>query len=233
MIEINLLPGAGKKSKGRAAGASIGASVASLGASVKDPYLAIGVGLVVAGALAIGGMYTLQSTKSARLTEREQQAVQDSTRYAAVLKEKRKAESQRDSVVRQLNIIKSIDNDRYVWPHVMEEVSRALPAYTWLTSLTQTSVPQTASTADAGKDKPPQPAPTMKFRITGNTVDIQALTRFMRELEQSAFIQNVQLSRSDLAVVEGKEVTTFTLDADYQKPDSTAIRTVPVALSVR
>ena len=72
MIEINLLPGAGKKSKGRAAGASIGASVASLGASVKDPYLAIGVGLVVAGALAIGGMYTLQSTKSARLTEREQ-----------------------------------------------------------------------------------------------------------------------------------------------------------------
>ena len=29
-----------------------------------------------------------------------------------------------------------IDSDRYVWPHLLDEVSRNLPSYTWLTSLT-------------------------------------------------------------------------------------------------
>ena len=64
-------------------------------------------------------------------------------------------------------------------------------------------------------------------------MDIQALTRFMRMLEQSPFIENVQLARSTLVIVEGKEVTEFQLDAQYEQPDSSAIRTVPVALSVR
>ena len=236
MIEINLLPGAGKKSKGRATGASLGSTVSGLGARVKDPFLATAAGLVAIGALAIAAMFVFQAKRDDDLTEREQRATQDSTRFAAVLAEKRAAEAQRDSVMRQLNIIKSIDNDRYVWPHIMDEVSRALPAYTWLTSMTQTSVPQTASTVDAGpKDPnaPAEPVPAMKFRITGNTVDIQALTRFMRVLEQSPFIQNVQLSKSDIAMVEGREVTDFNLEAEYQKPDSSAIRTVPVSLSVR
>ena len=81
--------------------------------------------------------------------------MQDSTRYAAVLREKKKAETQRDSVMRQLNIIKTIDNDRFVWPHIMDEISRALPQYTWLVSVKQTSAPTAAGGAadDANKDK--------------------------------------------------------------------------------
>jgi hypothetical protein len=55
----------------------------------------------------------------------------------------------------------------------------------------------------------------------------------MRLLEASPFIENVQLIKSALIIVEGKEVTEFTLDASYQTPDSTAIRTVPLTVSVR
>ena len=237
MIEINLLPGAGKKSRGgRATGAGIGSAVSGIGSSIKDPFLLGAVATVLVAVLAIGGMWFYQGQEADALDQRETQAQQDSTRYAAILKDKHKAESQRDSVLHQLDIIRSIDNDRYVWPHVMDEVSKALPAYTWLTSLAQTSAPQTASSVDAAKQKgdtTPVVVPGMKFRITGNTVDIQALTRFMRELEASPFIQNVQLAKSNLATVEGKEVTDFTLDAEYQKPDPSAVRTVPVALSVR
>ena len=236
MIEINLLPGSGKKAKSRGtSGASLGATLAGLVASVKDPFLLGAAAAISIAVLLVAAMFLYQQRVDATLTEREQQAVQDSTRFAAVLKEKRKAESQRDSVMRQLTIIRSIDNDRYVWPHIMDEVSRALPPYTWLTTMAQTSIPQTASSVDAAAKEgaAAQPVPAMKFRITGNTVDIQALTRFMRVLEQSAFVQNVQLAKSDLAVVEGKEVTVFALDAEYQKPDSSVLRTVPVALSVR
>ncbi len=73
----------------------------------------------------------------------------------------------------------------------------------------------------------------MKFRLVGNTVDIQALTRFMKLLEASPFIQNVQLAKSEIAMVDGKEVTEFVLDAQYERPDSSMIVTAPVSLSVR
>jgi Tfp pilus assembly protein PilN len=256
MIEINLLPGSGKKAKGRSGGPNIGAALSGAFAQIKEPFLVAAVACVVLAVVAVGGLFVTQRAASSDLEEREQRAVQDSTRFASVLKEKRKAEAQRDSVIRQLNIIKSIDNDRFVWPHVMDEVSRALPPYTWLTAVAQTSaVPTLPTTADAppaaaaapaagapaaAADKPahkPDSAqvapPPMKFRIVGNTVDIQALTRFMKVLEASPFVQNVTLAKSNIATVEGKEVTEFQLDAEYQRPDPAVIHTVPVALSVR
>ena len=243
MIEINLLPGAGKKAQRKSGGGvNIGAAIAGIIASVKDPWL-IGAVLALGGSSAlIAVLYTYQTARAASLTRQEQKAVQDSTRFAAVLKQKALAEAQRDSVLTQLNVIKSIDNNRFVWPHLMEEVSKSLPPYTWLTVMAQTSVSTSAAAApaDAPAPKakghaapPPVPRDTVRFRIVGNTVDIQALTRFMRLLEQSPFIENVQLARSTLVIVEGKEVTEFQLEAQYEQPDSSAIRTVPVALSVR
>ena len=72
-----------------------------------------------------------------------------------------------------------------------------------------------------------------RFRIVGNTVDIQALTRFMRDLEASPFIRNVQLNRSDLVVVEQKEVTEFQLDAESERPDSTVIEVQALSMESR
>jgi len=246
MIEINLLPGSGKKSRRRRAGGGLGAAVSGAVATIKDPYLVGMVGCWVVALLVAGGLFWHEQSLAAELSDRETRAVQDSTRYAAVLGEKRRATAQRDSVVRQLNIIKSIDNNRFVWPHVMDEVSAALPSYTWLTTVVQTSTPPSIAaavdTSKAGKDKKPAAAAAdsadavqdaMRFHIVGNTVDIQALTLFMKQLEASAFIQKVTLVKSNLAAVNGKEVTQFELDCEYQSPDSSAIHTVPVALSVR
>jgi Tfp pilus assembly protein PilN len=240
MIEINLLPGAGKKARGKAGGPDVGSKVGAAFSQLKEPYLIVCVlCLAVAGA-AIGLLYTQQSAQGDELTATEQKQVQDSTRYAAVLREKKKAETQRDSVMHQLNIIKTIDNNRFVWPHVMDEISRAMPQFTWLTSLEQTSAVTVVGTVDTTKkskkaraEMEDEPAPKLSFRIAGNTVDIQALTRFMKLLEASPFIQNVQLEKSDLATVDGKDVTEFSLSAEYQQPDSTAIRTIPLTLSVR
>ena len=239
MIEINLLPGAGKKARGAGAGAAVGASFASAASKIKNPFTLLATASVVLAAGAIGMLTLQQQTKADTLATTEQKQVQDSTRYASVLREKKKAETQRDSVMRQLNIIKTIDNNRFVWPHIMDEVSRALPQYTWLVSIKETTPPPAPPAAADAKDKDKKKpdldeAPqVMKFQIIGNTVDIQALTRFMKLLEASPFIQNVQLDNSALVQAEGKEVTEFTLDAEYQRPDSTAIRTVPLTLQVR
>ena len=74
-------------------------------------------------------------------------------------------------------------------------------------------------------------AKVLRFKIVGHTVDIQALTRFMTALEASPFIQNVQLTRSDLVQAEGKEVTEFSLEAETQTPPPFAIKTVPLVVS--
>lgn len=240
MIEINLLPGADKKNKGRGAGFSFKSIGASVSARVRDPYLLSAVASVLVAAIGIGGLHLTQSSKLAALEVRESEAVRDSARFAVVLKERRKAEAKRDSVVRQLEIIKSIDNDRFVWPHILDEVSRALPPYTWLKSVAQTAgsaapVPA-APTGKDDKEKKQDPQPStepLRFRVVGNTVDIQALTRFMKILETSPFVQNVQLARSELVMVDGKEVTEFQLDAEYERPEKGVITTAPVSLSVR
>ncbi len=239
MIEINLLPGADKKNKGRGAGFSLRSIGASVGARVRDPYMLSAVASVLIAAGGIGGLHLTQTSQFAALEVRETEAVRDSARFAVVLKERRKAEAKRDSVLRQLEIIKSIDNDRFVWPHILDEVSRALPPYTWLKSVAQTAAPVVVTPAPAPgaeqeKKKDPQPSTEpLRFRVIGNTVDIQALTRFMKILETSPFVQNVQLARSELVMVDGKEVTEFQLDAEYERPDQGVITTAPVSLSVR
>ena len=251
MIEINLIPGARKAKRSRSAAIDFRAILGDFGSRIRDPWLITAMVGVTLGLGSVGFMFWRTSAKGSALLEEEQRAVQDSTRYASVLKEHDKAEAKRDTVLRSLNLIRAIDDDRYIWPHVIDEVSKALPPYTWLVSLGFTGLGQaqqpvstvapaapTDSAAAAGKKKRKTlntiiPRDSIHIRIVGNTVDIQALTRFMRILESSPFVQNVTLNKSNVMLVDAREVTEFTLDVQYQKPDPAAVTTVPITLSVR
>ena len=246
MIEINLLPGSKKKTKG-STGMNFGAIGQSIAARVKDPYLIGATATAVLAVIIVGVMFVSQGRREEKLLDQETKAVQDSTRYAAVLREKARAEAQRDTVARQLNIIRSIDNNRFVWPHLLDEISRALPPYTWLTTVAQTSAPQSAAAMPLPKPgAPPEEATakkkgldtvavedTLKFRLVGNTIDVQALTRFMTLLEASPFVKNVNLIKLTPVIEQEKQVAEFFLEAEYQKPDSSAIRVVPVLQTLR
>jgi len=236
MIEINLLPGSGKKARGT--GFNLSAIASRAGSRVKDPFMIGAAVSIVAAIGSIGFLHVTQTARAEELTERERRAVQDSTRYVAVLRERNRAEAQRDSVRRQLEIIKAIDNDRFIWPHVMDEVSRALPPYTWLKGIQQVAVlapppPAPSKPGEKAAPAPPPPAPTMKFQVSGNTVDIQALTRFMKLLESSPFVKNVTIAKAELVTVDGKEVQEFLLECEYERPEESVIATVPVTLSSR
>jgi Tfp pilus assembly protein PilN len=251
MIEINLLPGTGKKAKkggggGGGSKVNLGASLGNLKAKIRDPFMLGALGSAVVAALVVGGLYTTQEARSARLDEELQKAVQDSTRYASVLREREKAEAKRDTVLRSLNMIRAIDDDRYIWPHVMDEVSSALPPYTWIVSLGYSGVGQATAPvttvaapepATAGRRRRGMPTQilrdTVRVRLVGNTVDIQALTRFMKQLEVSPFLENVTLQSSARAMDNAKEVTQFQLDMLYTRPGQTDVRRVPLAVSVR
>ena len=211
MIEINLLPGDGKKrrransTKGLKFEIRPGDLFASLAAKITDKYMLGAVAAAgVCGALIVF-MFIHQAAQASGLEERETKALKDSTQFSAVLVAKAKAEASRDSLYQQIAIIKSIDDSRYLWSHLMYEISSALPQYTWLTEITQTSAPRSAAAVDTLKrvvatDSTASPekraaernralkarsdsllatAKDLKFKIVGHTVDIQALTRFM------------------------------------------------------
>ena len=246
MIEINLLPGAGKKKAARGKTIGLGMIAAGLSGRLRDKSLVSAIAAVVISAGTVGGMYTLQTRRETSLTERHERAERDSTRYASVLKDRYRSEAARDALLRQVNVIRSIDDDRYVWPHVLDEISRALPQYTWLTAVAFTGTPQGSNnvvvtpkdTSAAGKKKPKRvdtvvPQDVINIRISGRTVDIQAVTRFMRDLEASPFLGNVQLEKSELAVDQGKEVAQFQLTVAYTRPDTLMLHRVPLTLSVR
>ena len=127
--------------------------------------------------------------------------------------------ARRDSIAQRVAIIQDIDQGRYVWPHLMDEVARALPDYTWLSGIVQ-----------IGGATINQP----DFRIRGRSGNNFALTRFMENLEASMFIRDVQLISTE-QVVEQEEglsgvrtVHDFTLEAAYELPPPELIETVPL-----
>jgi Tfp pilus assembly protein PilN len=242
MIEINLLPGGGGR-KARSRGGGVGLQIdlkgliAGITARVGDRYLLAAVASSLVSALVIGTLYSRQTYRALDLAQREEQAVKDSTRLAIALAEKIRAEAIRDTALRQINIIRSIDDDRFIWPHVMDELSRALTPYTWLTTITYSGTPQ--GTVNVTTTPPPRGGKMdttvvreqIALRILGQTVDIQALTRFMRQLEASPFIANVTLEKSEMVLEGNKEVTQFTLHAAYTRPDPSVLRRVPLSIS--
>jgi Tfp pilus assembly protein PilN len=249
MIQVNLLPGAASKSRNREF--NLAGMVSGATAGIRDKFLVGSVGIVSATVLITGFLFIGQSSRERTLMQHEERAMQDSARYKVVLEAKAKAEATRDSLYQQVAIIKSIDDSRYLWPHLLEEISNALPQYTWLTLVTQTSAPPSSAVQDTSRKAAPAAGKTeataaqkkaradsvlaaasraTKFRLVGHTVDIQALTLFMKTLEASPFIQNVQLTRSDLVLVDGKEVTEFQLEAESQKPPPFLVKTVAMSV---
>ncbi|MBM4195106.1 MAG: PilN domain-containing protein [Gemmatimonadetes bacterium] len=249
MIEINLLPGGKKAKRSAAASFDVRAFFSDLQGRFRDPWLITAIVGVVLGLGAAGFMMFRTGAREAALTEEEQKAVQDSVRFASVIRERDVALAQRDSIVRQLAIIGAIDGTRYVWPHVLDEVITALTPYTWLVSLQQTSAapavaPEVETGVSAGNKTPQQrqaeaeeaaAANTVTLRVVGQTADVQALTRFVRQLEDSPWLDDVQMARTEtvLAQPSNKEVTQFTIDMRVARPDSSAIRRVPLTIGAR
>lgn len=218
MIEINLLPGAKRRRGGKGMKLAL-PDIKSLLGAVKDPWLIAGVvsWLVVLGAMT--PLFLRSRGQVEALLQPLERALADSGRYAALVKARTDYEAARDSLVSQINVIRDIDKDRYIWPHVLDAVAKALPPYTWLDGL-QPRAAEGDTSSGAG------------FQINGKTVDFQAYTRFLRNLEDSPFIEGVAPGPTDLVTEEGREVHTFVIYARYQVPDSTQITLQPLAATL-
>ena len=137
--------------------------------------------------------------------------MKDSAQFSAVLNAKARAEATRDSLYQQIAIIKSIDDSRYLWSHLMYEISNALPQYTWLREVTQTSQPRSVAVAD-----------TVKLAASSDTAN---KTPRQRALERD----RAKKARGDSLLAAAKE----TADAEASEARRSQVRTVDRSERIR
>ena len=240
MITVNLRPGKRRKRRGIPLDfKGMLDSFRGLGTKVKDPLL---LGAVAGWVLVLGflGFVYLNNVRQLySLEPRLEQARSENKRFKTFLADKRRQEQIRDSLLAQITVIRNVDGDRYVWPHLLDEVTKALPAYTWLVDLgsaAPASVPPPAATpagTPAAADTTAAPRPELVFSINGRTIDIQAYTRFLRQLEASPWIHNVTPVSAQTVVEHERPITAFSIRATFHPADSAYIRTAPFSQSVR
>lgn len=207
MIEVNLLPGPSGKSARRR---SLALPSFSGVPSARLWTGAVVVAWIVAP-LVVAWLYFGAKRESTRLDAAIAEAQADSARYAQIMSVLDSLQAQRDTIAQKLAIIQEIDSGRYVWAHILDEVSWALPDYTWLTGIAQL-----------------RGGPSPRFRIMGRTGNNIALTQFMRDLEASPFLGDVRLS-STQQVSDGQDVVyAFMLETSYQHAPPEAIETIPL-----
>ena len=240
MIEINLLPGKKKAAKGAGMKLSMPDFKAII-AQVKDPWL---IGAIVAWVIVGGGGALLFITDRARMLRAESRLESvrvEKRRYDIVIAQKRQAEKVRDSLLYEINVIRSIDADRYVWPHVLDQTTKALPPYTWITRVGVAGGVIQPGTGQAGGPPPSGgvvavdsvTGPVVHVQIDGRTVDIQAYTTFLRQLAASPWFTDVTPASSQTVIENDRPVTAFQVTVRYRLADSVYIRTVPFVQSVR
>lgn len=244
LIEINLLPSGGAGARKPAARAGRGMSLPVAGA---DPRVA---GLAAAALLVAAlGAFTFwrQGTHRGEVQAKVEHERQDSLRLARTIALMRTIDARKDTIEQKMAVIRNVDGRRYVWPHLLDEISRAVPPFTWLTKVAATApppappAPVAAAAAPADTSKKggadttkarlpplPPPPPPPGFNVEGDAATTQALTRFMKNLEASPFIRDVALVTSEQTQTQGRTYLKFTLEARWEQPDSTLIETVPV-----
>jgi Tfp pilus assembly protein PilN len=242
MITVNLRPDL-KRKRARSPLRGMLESVRGMGGKVKDPLLLASVVSWVAVLGWLGYVVIGTARELNALEPQLEETRAEHKRFKAFLAEKRHQETIRDSLVSQIGVIRTVDGDRYVWPHLLDEVTKALPAYTWLVDMgfAAPSAPAAAArpaNAKAGAKEDttaavPFVSPAVAFNVNGRTVDIQAYTRFLRQLEASPWITDVTPVSAQTVVEKERPVTAFTIRAMYRQADSAYIRTVPLSESVR
>jgi Tfp pilus assembly protein PilN len=101
--------------------------------------------------------------------------------------------AQREELERRLNIIRGLDDGRFLSVRVMDNLSREVPQYLWLSSVVQT--------------------PEGNLDIRGVTFSNLIVADFMIRLERSPMFAQVDLGETVREDLDGRDVMNFRLSA--------------------
>jgi Tfp pilus assembly protein PilN len=217
MIEVNLNPAGRKQRAGRGFSFSMptfGRGDDGDGRGTDWWFLSAVVAWILAGAY-IGLTWTGVNTQQEDLQVRLETAQADSARFAEQSARIAALRARRDSINNRIATIQEIDQGRYIWAHVMDEVARALPEYTWVTGILAQSS---------------EPAP--QFEIQGYAGTQTAVAVFLAQLEASPFFEQldvVSIQAEDVGAPGNEQrVQSYVLSAVYVQPPFEMLESVPL-----
>jgi type IV pilus assembly protein PilN len=190
MIRINLLAADRPTKKKRAAAAP---------GSVQA-YLFLG--LFVTGALALCALGYIWQTAQLKKLDTEIAAAQQRQReLQAIKKQVDDLEAKRATFQRKVDLIERLKAEQSAPVHMLDEISKALPDFVWLTNMDSTGPPGTA---------------VVKFQ--GQSSGLTPVADFISALQRSGWFPGVDLVSS----TEQNNIVTFAVQANFRSPEVAA-----------
>lgn len=184
MIRINLLPQSDRKKTRQL----------KLPSFSGGPKLIWAVGAVALYAGMVVAIATLQARTLHDLEGKIVEAKKEAAELAPQLERIRKLTQEREEVNRRLNVIASLDRDRYFRVQLLNDISMKLPANTWLTGVKEMS-------------------PT-RVSIDGVTFSNYLIADLMNNLEKSDRFRTIALNIAQEGDILDHKVIKFTIETD-------------------
>jgi Tfp pilus assembly protein PilN len=207
MIEVNLHPEGSKRRRKSRRLPSVPGWLKSTGSSGgRDPWLIAAVAISALVLLVVGWLWMSQRSERGALDERVAEAVEDSTRLSDLRALSDSLMAREAQISQRLDLLQGLDDGRFVWPRLLNEFSRSLPNYAWLTSIRQASA-----------------LPDLQVQIDGMAANPLAITAYVRGLQESPWVGQVRILGSQEQNVDGFSAHSFKLTVTYSEPqDSVA-----------
>jgi len=205
-IEINLLPRELRKKN----------QVITIDKSIT--YLAAFVVVLVLLFVTIG---VLQNIRLKRLDGKIEEAQKRTDQLRANIELVDALTQVKDKILQRMSAIEALDRSRSVWVRVMEDLSKRMPEYLWL-SLLKEEDSEIVSKTDSMKSPqtaPPE-SPVRKVTIEGYSYSLNSLAAFLIQLMQSQYFKNMDLQYVKRADVKEIKTYNFQLVGDlYYLPE--------------
>lgn len=218
MIEVNLHPSGEKKRRKKGRGLSdVGFEMPDFGdvqllESIRsDPWNAALIACLVVVPLAVGALWYDQRSDEEALQTRLDEALADSARLAELRTLSDSLTARRADIRSRIDLVRGLDGNRYVWPHLLDDIASALPPRAWIRAV-----------------KRQGEMPELQVQVLGTAATPLIITDFVRNLEATPSVGEVDIVGSNKQMQGGVSTQAFTLNLRYTPPTSGSVRTVPV-----
>lgn len=167
-------------------------------AAKKEIYAGVAlVFFVVIAFLAVG---LWQSLTISGLEQEEQRLQAEKQKYTKILNDIKKMEEEKQLLLKRIDIINKLKQESSLTVHVLDEIANLTPSHRiWLKSLSQNET---------------------QLNLTGMALDEQTIAKYMDDLENSQYIQNVKLVRTAMEVYADRNLKSFTISCQVMMPTS-------------
>lgn len=156
------------------------------------------VGIFLCLLCALGLVWFYQSSQAKSLEKDIAQLKQEKQKYAKVLAEIKKLDTEKELLEKRTGIIKQLDKTSSLTVHVLDEIANKTPSERmWLTDISQNG---------------------NSLNVSGIALDNRTVATYMEELRLSPYISNVELNTASLQTFAGRNLKSFSLSCTVTTP---------------